>query len=93
MIGNFTKEETNLLPLEQPQPGAYCLVLYDNGYQRAKITQVESRDIRVFFLDLGGFETYLSVDLFQLPDDLLKASAFCVSIFVFTFFQIGAWTR
>uniref|UniRef100_A0A1Q3EW10 RNA helicase n=1 Tax=Culex tarsalis TaxID=7177 RepID=A0A1Q3EW10_CULTA len=78
MIANFTKEETNLVPLEQPQVGAYCLVLYDNGYQRAKITQIDDpRDIRVFFLDLGGFETYLSVDLFQLPDDLLKASAFC----------------
>lgn len=77
MIANFTKEETNLVPLDQPQVGAYCLVLYDNGYQRAKITQIDSRDIRVFFLDLGGFETYMSVDLFQLPDDLLKASAFC----------------
>ncbi|XP_055532468.1 putative ATP-dependent RNA helicase SoYb [Wyeomyia smithii] len=77
MIGNFAEVETNLVPLTDAQVADYCLVLYDNAYQRAKITDIEARDIRVFFLDLGGYDTYVSVDLFELPDDLLKASPFC----------------
>lgn len=78
LIRNFTENTTNLIPLEQAQVGDFCLVFYDNAYQRAKVTRSEGRDIRVFFLDLGGYDTYVSVDLFELPDELLKASAFCV---------------
>ncbi|XP_058456737.1 uncharacterized protein LOC131434110 [Malaya genurostris] len=76
-VGNFTEVETTLVPLEQAQVGDYCLVLYDNAYQRAKVTHIESRDIRVFFLDLGGYDTYSAIDLFELPDEILKASSFC----------------
>lgn len=79
MIHNFTEDETNLIPLETVAVGDYCLALYDSNYQRAKVTHIEGRDIRLFFLDLGGYETYGQIDLFKLPDDLLKASAFCVS--------------
>lgn len=77
MIHNFTEDETNLIPLETVAVGDYCLALYDSNYQRAKVTHIEGRDIRLFFLDLGGYETYGQIDLFKLPDDLLKASAFC----------------
>ncbi|XP_058826646.1 putative ATP-dependent RNA helicase SoYb [Topomyia yanbarensis] len=77
MIANFAEAETTLVPLQQAQVGDYCLVLYDNAYQRAKIIHIQSRDIRVFFLDLGGYDMYSAIDLFELPDDLLKASSFC----------------
>ncbi|XP_065084825.1 putative ATP-dependent RNA helicase SoYb [Ochlerotatus camptorhynchus] len=77
MICNFTEDETNLVPLEIVEVGAYCLALYDSNYQRAKVTHIEGRDIRLFFLDLGGYESYGQIDLFKLSDDLLKAAPFC----------------
>lgn len=83
MIHNFAEDETNLVPLETVVVGDYCLALYDSNYQRAKVTHIQGRDIRLFFLDLGGYETYGQVDLFKLPDDLLKASPFCVCINLF----------
>ncbi|XP_055597062.1 putative ATP-dependent RNA helicase SoYb [Uranotaenia lowii] len=76
-IKEFTENETNLVPLKTVEVGEYCLVLYDSAYQRTKIVDVEGQNARVFFLDIGGYETYGSIDLFELPDDVLKTAAFC----------------
>uniref|UniRef100_A0A182QK13 RNA helicase n=1 Tax=Anopheles farauti TaxID=69004 RepID=A0A182QK13_9DIPT len=81
IVKEFTKDESKLVPLEDPRVGQHCLVRQDNFYHRGRIISVvpsssatEAASVEVFFLDFGGI--YECNELFAASDDVLRGVPF-----------------
>ncbi|KAM9316401.1 tudor domain-containing protein 15 [Gastrophryne carolinensis] len=55
----YNKCEVMEMLLKDPQPGMLCCALYskDGHYYRAVVTEVQNREITVYFIDFGNTET------------------------------------
>ncbi|XP_053679144.1 uncharacterized protein LOC128730136 [Anopheles nili] len=91
-IEKFTGKKTNLTPLTNPHAGQYCLVFYENMFQRGRLVakaneNTDQKGLDVFFLDFGGILTCYLEELYTIPDHLLCRLPFLAIKGSFAFIQ------
>lgn len=85
-IYEYTKSLDPNASMDCPDVYKYCLVLGNEGYNRAKVIEIiygEDIELKVFLVDTGFATTVDISKVHDIPDNLIEMLPFQVSILIF----------